>query len=179
MTGIAEIVAKTHLPSASSFKGGSPADEDMVETKESMSRDTDTAFRLLSEWVNFHTGERLHCPSRILVILPRRTVNDTNRNSLSEKSPRFLARQFLSLFDCNLKFRLRSVTCASTHCLLSRTGPFHTSPPTKPQPSGANSSCKFLTSSISAMVLKMGASWEITRCDPIIPYPKVHNLISF
>jgi hypothetical protein len=36
VTGIVEAVAATHLPRARSFNGDSP-DEDMVETRESMS----------------------------------------------------------------------------------------------------------------------------------------------
>ena len=42
-----------HLPSESSFSGGSPADDDMVKKKELVPGDT-TAFGLLS--VKFHTG---------------------------------------------------------------------------------------------------------------------------
>jgi hypothetical protein len=41
------------LPSESSFKGGPPADDDMVKMKELMPSGA-TAFRSLS--VNFHTG---------------------------------------------------------------------------------------------------------------------------
>jgi len=41
------------LPSESSFKGGSPADDDMVKMKELMATGT-TAFELLS--MKFHTG---------------------------------------------------------------------------------------------------------------------------
>jgi hypothetical protein len=41
------------LPSESSFKGGPPADDDMVKTKELMPSGA-TAFRLLS--MKFHTG---------------------------------------------------------------------------------------------------------------------------
>jgi hypothetical protein len=41
------------LPSESNFKGGPPADNDMVKAKELMSRGA-TAFRSLS--VKFHTG---------------------------------------------------------------------------------------------------------------------------
>jgi len=48
-----ETVIMGLLPSESSFKGGSPADDDMVKTKELMVSGA-TAFGFLS--VNFHTG---------------------------------------------------------------------------------------------------------------------------
>jgi len=50
-----ETVMTGLLPSESSFKGGPPADDDMVKTKELMPSGA-TAFGLLS--VEFHTGDK-------------------------------------------------------------------------------------------------------------------------
>jgi hypothetical protein len=53
VTGVMQSVTTGPVPSESSFKGGSPVDDDMVKTKELMPSGT-TAFGLLS--VKFHTG---------------------------------------------------------------------------------------------------------------------------
>ena len=67
-------------------------------------------------------------------------------------------------------------------CLLSRTRRFHTSPAILYEISGLRQQsliqCPHFLHERDG--LKNGrASWKMTRCDPMIPYPKVHNFIYF